>query len=1473
MAFFVVLQMIVSIVSSMGIEIELFVSSNAIYSSGCGNFSHPCPTLFDVSIQIESLTQSNERITVYIDGQNIIESEQRNTSWNGHLYNPCLLLPIDHPTARLDIIFNTTTIHQLEDWFPPICSKSSSYHNEYMFDNTHLIRIHNLIMNDYSMDKLGLVRSRASPFLSGKYIDGTIYCIRCTFINITSTTDRPFFLSRYEVSLVRTEFRDFDTKSNIICCYRPETGYIQILMSEFINISSSTSLIELHDGEYNELIRIQYSVFYNVSTAFYLVLDKTVSEDVYSNGGITRIEDTTIHMRAGSIYHSYHMFPASMSISNVFITIVVHEEPDTKPIFFFTSTDAVDIFNMTVFYSFDTNKLCDIDTYENMYKYHGMDKNTNSSCLGIWCHNPPSLIINEGKLAMDYVTIDSTAINPTSNDPCIQYYYARGNGISAFINNKRDMFIYNMFVTRSISHVFLHNEGYLEANQLHFDAIVNLNALHSDTIIRQRIDDTHLSIWNSTFYGSRIQIQAFGGQTVFISHCVFANSHSALVVEYVHMFTLTHSVVQNHGWFHAMFLSTDDDLSTPSAVANIKNADYVAINDTVFSGHNDGGVIAIYDTDEIILERNWISNIFNETASLYNASQMYRKALSGVSIIGIARHSSLVTLTHNHFTAHHDLTDAVSVHECTVCISGNVFSNFQLDASGANITSCFRSELMNCLGTNECMNGIYGFIDPSYANDVNTFMADTPFTSMIDYGLHGYGYMFIARASWIALDNVQFIHNISHTSAHISDAVFKIHLSYSKLLLVDSYIQPTEISYSNCTVMHYDRLQSDINYVSRLLVDCSMNNATTVSDRESMDYTLVSHLSVVQLNVTTKSLWYYPGDLLTFEYHATDKLGHVINDTKSINAVIHLETDSFLGTLNIEKNACINCGIGLLLTDVSLHHIGSKYDMRVWIPNNQFIAVYSTLSVTIIGCPMGFSPDLNHFHCQACGNGYYNLLPNSSDQCGSCNPTDNNGIECGSGSITIAYNHWMGFDSQHNIVSARCSSRYCCTKREGCDYINNKDALCTSNRNYSSVLCGQCNDEFSESITTTHCVRCDTSGSLQYLLLPLCFSFLCAMLVLRVDPKEHCGDGREQSQTGVKDVMRSDYFKLMVKSMLFKCVIYYEQGVSDVVIGNTISPFFALFASIFNLSPIMNTNVFGDICLMDGMNGKHKILMDLCVPVMLPIFVMVFYSNAKYIIRQPMILRGRRVHFGKTFLTLFVLMIGKILDVLFKLLSCVTVGNRSVHFYFAYEECYGVTWVSSLIVLISIITGFAVLFVKLKRMTLRQRQNRMHALFVFTSRYKQEFYWWEFVIFLRRVIIAWYHALVEDMTLRLAFVSIIIFCMYLQHTYNPFVIEEANQVEFILLCCFLFIVLSQFPSITFQLNEWVISVVISILVILPIPLFVYYVVTVIKNRTAKQEVPDYEDEDENDYDVSLASPRANVDVQMAHRINPTRLIT
>ena len=56
-----------------------------------------------------------------------------------------------------------------------------------------------------------------------------------------------------------------------------------------------------------------------------------------------------------------------------------------------------------------------------------------------------------------------------------------------------------------------------------------------------------------------------------------------------------------------------------------------------------------------------------------------------------------------------------------------------------------------------------------------------------------------------------------------------------------------------------------------------------------------------------------------------------------------------------------------------------------------------------------------------------------------------------------------------------------------------------------------------------------------------------------------------------------------------------------------------------------------------------------------------------------------------------------ILSVLFKLLHCQKIGDKTYHFYFAFEECDGFTWIISMILLIVIIFIFSMIFIKIKK--------------------------------------------------------------------------------------------------------------------------------------------------------------------------------
>lgn len=58
-------------------------------------------------------------------------------------------------------------------------------------------------------------------------------------------------------------------------------------------------------------------------------------------------------------------------------------------------------------------------------------------------------------------------------------------------------------------------------------------------------------------------------------------------------------------------------------------------------------------------------------------------------------------------------------------------------------------------------------------------------------------------------------------------------------------------------------------------------------------------------------------------------------------------------------------------------------------------------------------------------------------------------------------------------------------------------------------------------------------------------------------------------------------------------------------------------------------------------------------------------------------LKQRKINFQRTIVAVILLLVGNILSVLFKLLHCQSVGDKKYYLYFAYEQCFGRTWIIS----------------------------------------------------------------------------------------------------------------------------------------------------------------------------------------------------
>ena len=183
---------------------------------------------------------------------------------------------------------------------------------------------------------------------------------------------------------------------------------------------------------------------------------------------------------------------------------------------------------------------------------------------------------------------------------------------------------------------------------------------------------------------------------------------------------------------------------------------------------------------------------------------------------------------------------------------------------------------------------------------------------------------------------------------------------------------------------------------------------------------------------------------------------------------------------------------------------------------------------------------------------------------------------------------------------------------------------------------------------------------------------------------------------------------------------------------------------------------------------KYKILADLLAPSMIFAMFLTLYICTKFLFRRRPRIRHKKLNFAAAVLGVFLFVIGKILDTLFKMLSCRDVGGQGlvVHWYFAYEECYGFvvsmilcstlfllfyfkilltfawhrvhfrnTWIISMTSLMLIVLGFCIPYVVARKFTAKERDDPLNFIYQLSNRFRPRFWFWEYVIFVRRIMV------------------------------------------------------------------------------------------------------------------------------------------
>ena len=192
---------------------------------------------------------------------------------------------------------------------------------------------------------------------------------------------------------------------------------------------------------------------------------------------------------------------------------------------------------------------------------------------------------------------------------------------------------------------------------------------------------------------------------------------------------------------------------------------------------------------------------------------------------------------------------------------------------------------------------------------------------------------------------------------------------------------------------------------------------------------------------------------------------------------------------------------------------------------------------------------------------------------------------------------------------------------------------------------------------------------------------------------------------------------------------------------------------------------------------REKILVDLTAPIMITSICVILFILSKFVFRKRLRIGPKKVNFQAAALAVFLFIVGKIVDTLFKMISCRSVGDSyTVHWYFAYEDCYGATWIVSVLILLTIILVFGGVFVFGRRLTEDERADPNTFMFQLCHRFKARYWYWEYVIFIRRIMISFFAVGVSSTSAKLVFLFMMVLFICAQWQIEPFSSGEANQV-------------------------------------------------------------------------------------------------
>eukprot|EP01083_Nonionella_stella_P274686 932563_1 len=755
------------------------------------------------------------------------------------------------------------------------------------------------------------------------------------------------------------------------------------------------------------------------------------------------------------------------------------------------------------------------------------------------------------------------------------------------------------------------------------------------------------------------------------------------------------------------------------------------------------------------------------------------------------------------------------------CMSSNTISGYALHLVSGNVTSCHRPSLIDIIHNSVgCWDGGLGLLDDTYTqtDTMDQFIATD---NNIAYNIPLIS--IVSPQSVYAAENISF--SLNTTNEIRPDEYVLMNLTSGTVLLFDMiFDENMDIYGSNCAVNCHQMINNTLNpqgiyQFYGVCGDTALNESSSILNGRSGFKT---HNSPHLIELTYDKE-YYPGARLYIDHIIVDIHNNTITDySHEITVKLFAEELSIDLEISIDGNGnCLKCKQGIYFQTIDIEDVGTNFTIATSVHNNEL--QINDIQFDVIGCPVMFGKtSASSQQCELCGTGYLSLQ-STIDECIRCADIINfkeESMSCaGKNDITVNHNYWVNIDIRddgnntiYSMISSACPPNMCCQNTNGCNYIHSESS-CIEGRDSNSYLCSKCKDKLSEMIGTVKCGTCD-KNSVEMILILLGISvIITAFFIFESSKVIDTHHDATRTTTNIYDdkYENKESFVLVMKTMVLKPLLLYFQAVSYIIThseGVSVSTSIASFVEIFNFSVDTVSSESSGYCLLKNMNALNKILASLSISVGSVLLLIIFYVlslavHIKYTKREPRLL--------KAFTTVLLMCIGKILQVIFKILSCKNIGNDiNIHFYFAYSECYDISWWLSLVSLSIIVGIFAIFFTSLYKMDPHYRYSPDCHLVSFTKSYCDRYWYFEFFILFRRIILALL-IVISYSDQQYADLVVIVFlaiCVCINERLQPFIHRYVNTMETICLCNLIFII--------FIKNTTISNDIITLFILLPL---------------------------------------------------------